>query len=337
MTIRMRGNTRYAGAGRATAAIAVLTGVYLGGVCLAGAPAAAQAYGLATMQPGTLAHTTGTAIAKVLKDKGGLNTLVQTTAGETVLIPMVARGEIDLGVANLAEGQAQVEVSGPNRQADLRLIGVIHPLWASFFVRKDTTMKTNADMKGKRVALGYSAMRTVDMLVQAQLALGGLTAKDVTPVLVPNVMRGADDFIAGAVDALYFAFGAPKVREADASVGGIRALDASASPERLAESRKLFPYGYLTPTGPAPIFVGVTEPINVYTIDYMLFTNAKVKDDVVYKIIDTLAQNKPDLVAMAPHLGAFNPGLLYKKFDMAYHPGALKYFADHKMQPVEIK
>ena len=261
-----------AGAGRVTLAMAAVAAAYL-----FGAPATAQTYGLATMQPGTLAHTTGTAIAKVLKEKGGLNTLVQTTAGETVLIPMVARGEIDLGVANLAEVQAQVEGSGPNRQTDLRLIGVIHPLWASFFVRKDTTMNTNADMKGKRIGLGYSAMRTVDMLVQAQLALGGLTAKDVTPVLVPNVMRGADDFISGAVDALYFAFGAPKVREADASVGGIRALDAGASPERLAESRKQFPYGYLTPTGPAPIFVGVTQPISVYTIDYMLFTNAKDK------------------------------------------------------------
>jgi TRAP transporter TAXI family solute receptor len=272
-----------------------------------------------------------------LKEKGELNTLVQATAGETVLIPMVARGEIDLGIANLAEVQAQVEGSGPNRQADLRLIGVIHPLWASFFVRKDTTMKTSADLKGKRIALGYSAMRTVDMLVQAQLALGGLTAKDVTPILVPNVIRGADDFISGAIDALYFGFGAPKVREADASVGGIRALDASASPERLAESRKLFPYGYLTPTRPAPMFVGVIEPINVYTIDYMLFTNAKTKDEVVYKTIDTLANNKPELVAIAPHLGSFNPAQLYKKFDMAYHPGALKYFADHKMQPVEIK
>lgn len=304
---------------------------------LASAPATAQTYGLATMQPGTLAHTTGTAVAKVLKEKGGLNTLVQTTAGETVLIPMVSRGEIDLGVANLAEVQAQVEGSGPNRQTDLRLIGVIHPLWASFFVRKDTTMTTNADMKGKRIALGYSAMRTVDMLVQAQLALGGLTAKDVTPVMVPNVMRGADDFISGAIDALYFGFGAPKVREADASVGGIRALDASASPERLAESRKQFPYGYLTPTGPAPLFVGVTQPINVYTIDYMLFTNASVKDEVIYKIIDTLTKNKPDLVSVAPHLGSFNPAFLYKKFDMPYHPGALKYFTDNKMQPVEIK
>jgi len=329
MTVRVGANRRYASAIGAMAVAAA--------ICLASASANAQTYGLATMQPGTLAHTTGTAIAKVLKEKGGLNTLVQTTAGETVLIPMVAKGEIDLGIANLAEVQAQVEGTGPNRQAELRLIGVIHPLWASFFVRRDTTMQTTADMKGKRVALGYSAMRTVDMLVQAQLALGGLTAKDITPVLVPNVMRGADDFISGALDVLYFGFGAPKVREADASVGGIRALDASASPERLAESRKLFPYGYLTKTNPAPLFVGVTQPIDVYTIDYMLFTNAKAKDDVVYKIVDTLAKNKPDLVSVAPHLASFNAGLLYKKFDMPYHPGALKYFADNKIAPVEIK
>jgi uncharacterized protein len=326
------GITRRAGVGRTMAAIAAVAGV-----CLANTPATAQTYGLATMQPGTLAHTTGSAIAKVLKEKGGLNTLVQTTAGESVLIPMVARGETDLGIANLAEVQEQVEGSGPNRQADLRLIGVIHPLWASFFVRKDTAMKVNADMKGKRIALGYSAMRTVDRLVQAQLALGGLTVKDVTPVPVPNVIRGADDFISGTVDALYFAFGAPKVREADASVGGLRALDASASPEQLAESRKLFPYGYLTPIGPAPIFVGVTQPIKVYTIDYMLFTNAKTKDEVVYKIIDTLSKNKPDLVSIAAHLRSFDPAMLYKKFNMAYHPGALKYFADHRMQPVEIR
>ena len=39
-------------------------------------PAAAQTYGLATMQPGTLANTVASAIAKTLKEKGGLNTLV---------------------------------------------------------------------------------------------------------------------------------------------------------------------------------------------------------------------------------------------------------------------
>jgi hypothetical protein len=300
------------------------------------APASAQTYGLATMQPGTLANLTGTAIAKVLKDKGALNTLVQPTAGETVLIPMVARGEIDLGIANLSEVQAAAE-GNPPAQPDLRMIGVIFPLRAAFWARKDAPMQTIADLKGKRVPMGMSAMRAADGLIRAQLALGGLTAKDVVPVLVPNVIRGADDFISGAADTLYFAFGAPKVREADANVGGIRVLTIPDSPQNLAASRKIFPYGYLTTVPPIPLFVGVQRPTQVYTFDYVLFTNVKAKDDVVYKMVDTLLKNKADLVAVAPHLREFEAKSLYKKFNMTYHPGALKYFADHNMQAVEIR
>src|SRR5665647_2788879 len=63
--------------------------------------ATAQTYGLATMQPGTLSYTSAAASAKVLKEKGGFNVLVQPTAGETTLIPLVARGESDLGIANI--------------------------------------------------------------------------------------------------------------------------------------------------------------------------------------------------------------------------------------------
>jgi uncharacterized protein len=329
---RIRRNDRYAMRRHAIALCAAL-----GVLACAAAPASAQTYGLATMQPGTLAHATGSAIAKVLKEKGGLNTLVQTTAGESVLIPMVARGEIDLGIANLAEVQAAAEGSPRPQQPDLRLIGAIHPLRAAFFVRKDSSMQTIADLKGKRVPLGYSAMRTADMLVQAQLALGGVTVGDVKPVLVPNVIRGADDFIGGAADTLYFAFGAPKVREADASVGGIRVLAIPDSPENLAASRKLFPYGYLTQVVPLPAFVGVTRPMQAYTFDYMLFASVKTTDDAVYKIIDTLAKNKADLAAVAPHLQDFDPAALYKTFNMPYHPGALKYFADRKMQAREIR
>ena len=50
-----------------------------------------------------LDHTTSSAIAKVLKEKGGLNTLVQATAGESVMIAMVGRGEADFGMANTPE------------------------------------------------------------------------------------------------------------------------------------------------------------------------------------------------------------------------------------------
>ena len=55
----------------------------LAALALGAGVASAQTYGFATMQPGTLEpHQLGSAIAKVLKEKGGLNVLVQPTAGE---------------------------------------------------------------------------------------------------------------------------------------------------------------------------------------------------------------------------------------------------------------
>ena len=85
----------------------------LAALALGAGVASAQTYGVATMQPGTLSHTTGSAIAKVLKEKGGINVLVQPTAGESTLIPMVARGEADIGIANILEVEAAKKRRAP--------------------------------------------------------------------------------------------------------------------------------------------------------------------------------------------------------------------------------
>lgn len=286
--------------------------------------AAAQTYGFATMQPGTLNHTSGSAVAKVLKEKANLNVVVQPTAGESVLIPLISRGEAEFGIANIFE-----VVAAKQSAPDIRLIGSLHPLRGAFWVRKDTNMRTMADLKRKKVGMGYSAMKTIDPMVRAILATGGLTEKDITPVLIPNVIRGADDFVSGQADMFFFAFGAPKVREVDVTVGGIRALEIPAS--GIAAARKILPEGYLTPAQPNPFFVGVEKPMDVYTWDNMIFTNAKVKDEVVYKIIETLEANKAELVTVQPALREFSAAALYKKYDLPYHPGALKYFKDNNI------
>ncbi len=64
---------------------------------------AAQTYGFATLPPGTLNHTTASAIAKVLKEKAGINMLVQPTAGDNVIVPMVGRDEAEIGISNVME------------------------------------------------------------------------------------------------------------------------------------------------------------------------------------------------------------------------------------------
>lgn len=301
--------------------------IVAGAIALAfgGAPALAQTYGLATMQPGTLSHTSGSAIAKVLKEKANMNVLVQPSQGESTLIPLVARAEADVGIANIFEVENAKKAS-----PDIRLIGSLHALRGAFWVRKDSPMKTIADLKGKKVTMGYSAMRTIDPMMHAILATGGLKEADIRPVLVPSVVRGADDFMSGATDMFFFAFGAPKVREVDASVGGIRVLEIPAS--GMPAAKKIVPEGYLSPGVPNPFFVGLEKPMGVYTWDNMIFTNAKVKDEVIYKIIETMEKNKADLAAVQPALREFSASKLYVTYDIPYHPGALKYFKDHNIQ-----
>jgi hypothetical protein len=322
----------YGGIARRTLTPALAAGAML---AFAGLGAAAQTYGIATMQPGTLNHTTGSAIAKVLKEKGNLNVLVQPTAGETTLIPMVGRGEAELGIANIHEVLKVTRGQGAGQQPDLRLIGTIHALRVAFFVRKDSAMKTMADLRGKKVTTGYSAMRTIDPLIRAILVTGGLTEKDIVPVPVPNVIRGADEFLSGGTDMFFFAFGAAKVREVDATVGGIRALQVPAA--GMPAASKIVPYGYLTKGTPGPFFVGVAEPTDIYTYDNMLFTHAKVKDEIVYKMIETLENNKADLVAVQPALREFSAANLHKQYDIPYHPGAAKYFKDKNLAAQAIK
>jgi uncharacterized protein len=299
-------------------------------LALTATSASAQTYGFATLQPGTLNHTTASAIAKVLKEKAGLNVLVQPTAGDNVIIPMVGRAEADLGISNVMEVHDGLTAG----QKDLRIIATAHALRTPFFVRKDSAMTTIADLKGKRVALGYSAMRNIDLATRAMLATAALNEKDVQPVLVPNVIRSADDFMSGAADMFYFAFGAPKVREVNTTVGGIRVLDMDE--KGMPAGRKIMKWGYATEVAPGPAFVGVEKPMKVYSFDNILFTNASVKEDFVYKFLDTLEKNHPDLIAVQPVLREFSAAAGYKKYDVEYHPGALKYFKERNLQPKDI-
>jgi uncharacterized protein len=297
-----------------------------------GAAAAQKPYGFATLPPGTLNYRTAAAVAKVLKDKGGLNVLVQPTAGDQIIVPMVSRGEADIGISNAMEVHNGYDKEGFK---DLRIIGAAHALRVGFFVRKNSGMTKIADLKGKRVPSGFSAMRALEPTVRAMLATAGLTEKDIKPVPVPNVVRSADDFVSGAADCFYFAFGAPKVREVDATVGGIRMVEID--PAGMAAARKIERWGYLTQIKPGPAFVGVDKPMMVYSFDNLLFTSSKASDDFVYKVLDTLLKNKSDLIAIQPVLREFSAQFAYKKYDVPYHPGALKYYKEHNIQPAALQ
>jgi len=296
--------------------------------------ARAQVLGFGTAPPGAIGYNMGSAIAKVIAETENIQSRVQPYSGSSAILPLVNSGELDLTVCNVMEAQEAANGEGPyagRKQGNLRVLAVIFPIYSSVFVRKDSPIQTLADLKGKRIPYGYTAQVTLQRVVDAVLATGGLTGKDIVPVLVPNVIRGADDFAEGKADGGFFALGAAKVAEVDKSVGGLRYLPVSDDPRAVAAMQKIMPFAYVALVSPSPGFAGLAGPTKLMAYDYVVVAGAHVKDDVVYRIARAMHDNKGKLVESLRAFSGFNPETMYKNMPAPFHPGAVKYYNEKGM------
>jgi TRAP transporter TAXI family solute receptor len=313
-----------------TARLGILTGAMAAAIVLA-SPAAAQMYGLGTGKQGFFTYGAGAAIAKVAADNG-LNLRLQPYGGTSAYVPGVNAGEIEFGLANELETHYAVTgtaIYKDKPQPDLRVVAILTPLFSEFYVRKDSPIKTIADLKGKRVPSDFVAQRIIDVLTKGMLANGNLSYDDVQKVPVPNVAGGADELAEGKADVFLFALGSGKVIEVDSKVGGLRVLPIDPSPEAMARMKKFIPVAYPIKLDPGKGRLGIVEPTWVYAYDYLVLANAKVSDDAVYKLAKIMHDNKAALVAGFGALSGFDPARMTKQMDPAqFHPGAIKYYKE---------
>lgn len=294
--------------------------------------AAAQSITVGTATPGSLFHSAGTAVAKVINEKAGIRAILQPFASANVYIPAVSAGEIDMGVGTAHE--IGVAVRGAEHfegrpQDGLRAVGTMFPLRFAMFVRADSNIKSIADLKGKTLPGGYSSQRIAATMMDAIYASVGITKDDVNIVTVANTVGGADDFAAGRVDAFFFALGAAKVSEVEAAVGGLRVLPLENTEEELAAVREHLPQAYIRQEQPGGETPGATAPIPVLAIDAIAFASSSTDDDTIYEVTKALHGNKTALVASFPAFNGFDPEQMARPLDpIAYHPGAVRFFEE---------
>jgi TRAP transporter TAXI family solute receptor len=292
----------------------------------------AQDVGIAASNPGSLYHSTGTAIAKMANDSAQIKATVHPFASATVYLPAVSAGDYAFGISNVEELRVAVlgieQFKGRN-YGNLRAASILYPLRTALFVRKDSPIKSIADLKGKRVVAGFTSQKTIPPLLDALYATADMTGADIQPVSVPNVVAGAEAFMSGRADSFFFALGAAKVEEANASVGGIRALDIPDTPENTAKIRKFFPPAYLRLEKPGPRNIGVLEPIHALTYDGVLVASTKTPDDVVYRMVKAMHANKKAMAQVFGVMNLFDPNRMAIQLDpIQFHPGAIKFYKE---------
>lgn len=308
----------------------MLSAVFTAGLILSG-HASAQTVGIATSNPGSIFHNIGTAVAKAAND-AALNTTIQPATSPNQYMPLVNQNDVEFGVGNLEEfnnalkGEAWFQGSV---NENLRIVGLIMPIREAIFVKASSDIKTIADLKGKPMVDGYTAQQTILPQLDAIYATVGLSRKDMQPVQVPSVVAGADAFIAGQSVGFIFAHGAGKVREADAAVGGIRALSIPDTEEAKAAIRQHWKSGYVVKMEPGPANPGVLEPGTFIAYPQLVFTNAAVSEDIVYKMTKVLHDSKASMQAAFPPFAEFDPkAMVGETAPGEYHPGAIKFYKE---------
>ncbi|HTI88219.1 MAG TPA: TAXI family TRAP transporter solute-binding subunit [Alphaproteobacteria bacterium] len=301
------------------------------GACVLADPTRAQPDGIGTSPQGTLTYTLGSAYAKALQTTAGIQARVQPSTGTGVMVPLVETGELDIGFVNTLELTDAYTGTGSfagRKLQNLRVVGVLFPIRSGFFVKKDSPIKEAKDLKGKTIPYGYTSQEVLRTVVDGLLANAGLTANDVRTVLVPNLIRGVDDFISGRTDASYFAVGQAKVAEADASVGGIRFLPIYDTPEAVAAMQKVVPTSFVDTVNPAPNSPGITGPTKMMFYDYVMFVNANLPKDRVYAFTKVLAEQKDAMAETMPLFKDMKVARMHRDIRIPYHEGAEAYYKD---------
>ncbi len=292
---------------------------------LGSAPLSAQPLGIGTMGQGTSGYSMGSAIASVLA-ANGINALVQPASGTSAFLPLIDSGELDFGIVNaleVAEATAGEFAFEGRPLENLRMAARLFPFRVGVFVRNDSPIQSISDLAGQRVTYGFTSQLTLSRVFDGLLATEEVGPDDIQQVLVPNVVRGADDFAAGQADAAFFAMGSGKVSEVDAAVGGIRFLPVSTDDAAVARMQAIVPQAYVQMVEPSESLTGLREEMGVMSYDYVLVAGAHVPDDAVERAVTVLHENQEALTEAFANFSTMDADAMYGDLGSPWHEGAM--------------
>jgi hypothetical protein len=120
------------------------------------------------------------------------------------------------------------------------------------------------------------------------------------------------------------AAGAGALKDIKAAAGDITFVPLVKTDQILAD----LPRTRMEVVNPDARSVALKKPTVLNTYDYALFVSASASDETVYKVVKALHENVAALRKANPAWNSFQPNDIARDQQLAYHPGALKYFRE---------
>jgi TRAP transporter TAXI family solute receptor len=270
----------------------------------------------------------GGALAEILnKNIPGVNASAQSTGASVANINMLKDGKVDLAfVQNDITYYALngLEMFKDKKVANLKGIATLYPETIQIVTVEGTGIKTLADIKGKRVAVGAAGSGT-EANARQILEAYGITYNDIK-VQYLSFAEAGSGLKDGNVDVAFVTAGHPTAAIQDIAAQQKVVLLAVDSDKADAMIKK-YPY-YTKLTIAANTYPNQTAAVNAVAVKAMLVATDKMDADLAYKITKALYANV-DRMKAAHAVGkdiAKDTGRA--GMPIALHAGAEKFFKE---------
>jgi TRAP transporter TAXI family solute receptor len=278
-------------------------------------------------------YPTGGAICRLMnktKKDTKIKCTVESTGGSVYNIKTIKAEELDFGIAQSDIVYQAINGEGKFKDGafkDLRVVMSIHSELLTLAVRKDSNIKTFADLKGKRVNIGNPGSgneATVKLLFKNsnQLKLSDLQVEQLKSSECPNAIKDKK------IDGYFYMVGHPTANFKDSSnstdILFISLKDVPAA-QKLVDEKPYYAWGVI----PKGLYKGVDYDTTTFGVKAILVTSSKVSQKAVYTMTKAILDNFESFKKMHPAYKNLTKEDLLKGFDTnILHPGAAKAFKE---------
>ena len=295
---------------------------------LAGSAHAAEFISILTGGTSGVYYPLGVALSQIYgKAMPDAKSSVQATkaSGENLNLLQAGRGEIafTLGdaLSDAWKGNEDAGFKVPLKK--LRGIAGIYSNYVQVVASADSGIKTLADLKGKRVAVGAPKSGT-EINARAILKAAGLSYKDLGKVEYLPFGESVELMKNRQVDATLISAGL--------GVSALRDLAVSVKmvvvPIPADIVAKINDPAYIVGVIPANTYDGQATAVATVAIENFLVTHAGVPTDTVYKMVKSMYENLDQMVAAHTAAKAIKREEGPKHMPLPMHPGAEKYYRE---------
>jgi TRAP transporter TAXI family solute receptor len=291
---------------------------------------------IATGGTGGVYYVYGGALARLVSESiPGVEATAEVTSASVDNLKFLRDGKADIAftLADTLKDAAEGKGAFAGRPVDLRALAVLYTNFTHVVTKKSSGITKLMDLKGKVVSMGSAGSGT-ETIADRTLAAAGLDpGKDIRRENL-SAQASADALKDGKVDAFFWSGGLPTAAVLDLAISApITLLDVSSVLKPLQDQ-----YGetlYRPLSIPAATYASIDTEVRTFGVSNVLVVPTGFDAQRAYLIVKLMFEKKAALASAHAEARNLDLATASAGSPVAYHPGALKYYAEQGITPAK--